>query len=199
VARGYEYDVFISYPHDNEEVRDWVRAEFHPQLENKLSQSMKRAPRVFLDVTELQVGTPYPDQLRDAHLRSRILVAILTPPYFRSDWCCAEWRAMLGRQKAVAADRVPRVVYGVLVADGDCFPPRSAKLQHKDLRDYTVLFSRFERFPPLYMGFLSRMREVAAELADMIADAPPWDPDWPRVKPRKQHSSRPHGTMPRLQ
>ena len=100
----YRYDVFFSYvssgggpPGDTAHEREWSRHNFLPVLRAELGQVRDRKLEVFSD-RDLPFGN-WPNALRDALLSSRVLVAIVSPTYFRepSTWCRWEFGSMLER------------------------------------------------------------------------------------------------------
>src|SRR5262249_8127901 len=99
MADDYLYDVFVSYRH-KEPVLDWLRHHFYPKLQRWLPNVMPRDPEIFVD-WQIEVGSAWPLTLREGLLRSRCMVAICTPEYFRSPWCLAEWRSFRARERAL--------------------------------------------------------------------------------------------------
>ncbi|MFF7447474.1 MULTISPECIES: TIR domain-containing protein [unclassified Streptomyces] len=192
----YEWDVFISYSHKGH-VKDWVRNHFQRELTLSLEDVLPDDPRVFVDY-DIPVGTPWPERLEDALLKARCLVAIWSPPYFRSEWCMAEWVSMRKRQAALAATngRAPTLIYPIRFADGDHFHPDAKNTQQcRDLSKYAHDREQF-RDTPLYMDFQKEMRTVAEEIAAILDRAPEWQAGWPVDRPPALE--RPQSRLPRL-
>src|SRR4051794_13044009 len=94
----YQYDIFISYRRAPP-VSDWVENHFRRLLEEWVGESFaEREPRLFID-TRVETGTDWPLELRNALLRSCLLVPVWSPRYFRSAWCMAELRSMRAREQ----------------------------------------------------------------------------------------------------
>jgi hypothetical protein len=74
--RAYDYDVFISYSHRDEE---WVQGWLLPRLE-------RAGLRVCIDVRDFPVGLPVLINMEQAVERSRRTLLVLTP-----DWAAGEW------------------------------------------------------------------------------------------------------------
>src|SRR5688572_8465137 len=93
----YAYDVFLSY-HCKEPVLGWVREQFQPTLEEWLTQELARDAKIFLDATDIGTGDTWPVRLQHALQRSRVLVPVFSPTYFRRPWCVAELYSMRARE-----------------------------------------------------------------------------------------------------
>jgi len=181
---SYLHDIFLSYSR-KEPVLRWVRDCFKRRLEEWLGETMEETPRIFRDEESLETGTTWPLALREGLHRSRVVVAVLSPSYFRSPWCCAEWTSIRQREKQLglrthAATR--GLIYPVCFSDGDCFPPDVQDIQHKDLRAWNRASPAFER-TEAYHDFLSVMQGVAIELAALLKTVPAWQEDFPMLLP----------------
>ncbi|NNN36846.1 toll/interleukin-1 receptor domain-containing protein [Streptomyces sp. S3(2020)] len=193
----YEYDVFISYSHTGN-VEGWVKNHFHTELTKALWDVLPNDPRVFVDY-EIPVGTHWPDKLEDALLKSRCLVAIWSPPYFRSKWCMAEWVSMLKRQAVLkeANGQAPKLIYPIRFQDGAHFHPDARALQHyMDLSKYGHDGEQFRNTPD-FVAFQKEMRTVAEDVAELLACAPDWQADWPIDRP-DAYVEIPKSRLPRL-
>ena len=89
----YEYDIFISYSHvDNETLSTkeakWVD-QFHRALEVRLNQVLGKKVAIWRDID--QGGATYFDkETMDLLGRVALLIPIITPSYITSDWCKRE-------------------------------------------------------------------------------------------------------------
>ena len=180
---SYLHDIFLSYSR-KEPVLRWVRF-FKPLLEEWLAQAMPAEPKIFRDEESLETGTTWPLGLQQALHRSKVVVAILSPSYFRSPWCCAEWASIRQREaqlglRTQAATR--GLIYPVCFFDGDCFPPDAKDIQHKDLSTWSRASSAFRR-REAYDDFESVVQGVALELAALLATIPAWREDFPILLP----------------
>ena len=179
----YRYDVFLSYPRDGNG-GDWVRNHFKKALRDFLNDELPEQPEIFFDEAQ-PIGVHWPQNMQDALLRSRVLVAVWSPPYFRSAWCLAEWKSMRAREQRVrtqSAQNFFGLVYPVVFWDGQNFPPEARDTQWLDLSDWALPSPEFER-TAAFVGFQKRMREVARGIAHLLAHAPPWQEDWPVLTP----------------
>lgn len=197
---GYEYDVFLSYTRCGGGGL-WVKELFHRALKEWLANEMAEEPRIFVD-WEQETGVSWPDNLERALLRSKVMVAVLSPPYFRSRWCRAEWESMLERHRVLGygtKDHPRHLVLPVRFADGRHYPESAQAAQQRDFTPWNTplpyeVYSR----SPQYLDFYAAVQRLAEEVAKRVEDAPPWDPAWQVVRPPIDPATVPPGPLPRL-
>jgi hypothetical protein len=165
---------------------DWVRNHFFPLLEQRLPDCLpiEHETKIFIDVKTVETGSAWPSVLRSGLENSRCLVAVLSPEYFRSPWCLAEWKSMVERHRVLglATDDNPRsLIYPVRFADGEHFPPEARILQPRDLRKWNSPFPMFSETRE-FLDLDQQIQQMCGELAAMIAKAPAWQ-KWPIVTP----------------
>lgn len=176
---AYQYDVFLSYPR-TKSAGEWVRNHFHHLLVECLEDELAERPRVFFDET-MTIGTRWPENIRSALLHSRMLVAVWTPTYFKSDWCMAEWMSMLERERllGLGTGDQPGLVFPVTYSDGKHFHPIARNTQSReDFKPYTCPVPILQS-TALFVEFHAKMRSLAAEIAQRLDEIPEWQPDWP--------------------
>ncbi len=185
---AYEWDVFISYPRSGQ-VGAWVGNHFAPVLRDCLESVLPQQPRIFIDHS-LETGVAWSDALKQALLRSRLLVAVWTPPFFRSPWCMAEWESMLEREAVLAGGRPPRgLIYPVVYSDGNHFALKAKQTQfRRDLTKFTYPQPGF-RDSVAYLGFHDTMMDIAAEIETHLQTVPPWQDHWPIIEPAVEASA----------
>jgi TIR domain len=88
---GYEYDLFVSY--SNRDLA-WVR-QFHDDLVEDINRFAEFDVFPFLDKARLQPGYVWHEKLLAAATDSAILVPVLSPRFFESDYCQKEVRAFV--------------------------------------------------------------------------------------------------------
>jgi len=92
-----EYDVFISYSHQN---KNWVRGTLLSRLE-------KAGLKVFIDFRDFKVGAASVKEMERGITKSRKTLIVLTPEYLKSSW--TEFEALMA-QTLSPANRNLRVV-----------------------------------------------------------------------------------------
>ena len=178
----YEYDFFLSYP-SRAAAGQWVLNHFYPVLKEEL-ESLDPDPTVFC-WTENEVGSVWPERIKRAHARSRLLIAVLTPPYFyKSPWCRAEWATMIQRQKdaGLGVSEDESLICPVLYSDGETYPDEVKKISFFDFRKWANPDSVF-RSTADFVQFRHKVREFAEVILRRRSLAPPWSDTWPVLEP----------------
>ncbi|HLX56785.1 MAG TPA: TIR domain-containing protein [Ktedonobacteraceae bacterium] len=85
-----KYDIFLSYTHfdDGEQLRI---TKLVSSMETIFRALTGRILRVFLDIRTIDTAQIWEERILHAIENSTVLVAILTPSYFTSEWCGKEW------------------------------------------------------------------------------------------------------------
>jgi hypothetical protein len=180
---GYEFDVFISYRRSGNP-HHWVRNHFLPRLRDCLEDHLADEPKVFID-EEMERGTSWPQRLQNALNRTKIMVSVFSPQYFRSPWCLAEWDTMSERERLLGLssdDRPQGLIYPVLFSDSDNFPPYARERSWRDLKKWNSPYPVFEQTTE-YIGFHQQVADIAMELAKLLPRVPDWEPGWPAHRP----------------
>ena len=182
---GYEYDIFMSYPRAGQ-VGSWVQKHFLPVLRECLIAHLADEPRIFVDYTQ-PTGVQWPDNIKNALLKSRLMVAVWTPPYFRSHWCVAEWCSMLEREQSLAQSGCKPdrgLVYPVIYSDGKHFDQKARETQYrKDLSNFTYPYDCFKD-STAYLRFHDTIMTISQEIEEHLSEIPDWQPDWPIATPQ---------------
>jgi hypothetical protein len=76
MARSRQYDVFISYSHNES---DWVRGTLLPRLET-------HGFSVLIDFRDFRTGSLSVEEMQRAVLQSKRVILVLTKHYVKSDW-----------------------------------------------------------------------------------------------------------------
>lgn len=89
----FEYDIFISYAHiDNQPLdaglKGWVET-LHERLSVRLAQLLGEEARIWRDL-KLQGNDVFADTLVQHIAKAAILVSIISPRYVKSEWCLRE-------------------------------------------------------------------------------------------------------------
>lgn len=191
---GYLYDVFLSYRR-KPPIEPWIKNHFYPELKDWLDSTLPYESRIYFD-QEQETGVNWPQNLKTALLRSRCVVTVWAPQYFRSKWCMAEWESIRKRQELLGfgTETNPRgLVFPVIFHDGKNFPIDASVIQSAtSLKKYNYPAPVFKQAPD-YLKFIKEMQNIADELSNMILSAPEWQPNWPVVMP--EISDRPTSTF----
>ena len=180
---SYEWDVFLSYPR-TERVQPWLEKHFIPLLRMHLEGLLADEPKIFVDSMQ-PTGVQWPQHIQAALARSRVMVAIWTPPYFSSDWCMAEWESMLQREVFLAERGNPQpsgLVYPLVFSDGKNFDERAKKTQSRDLSKLNYHHDCF-RDSSKYLEFDDEVRKIAEDIENRIIVAPEWNSLFPLADP----------------
>jgi hypothetical protein len=193
----YEFDVFLSYTRRGG-ARSWVQENFYPALRDCLDNAMLTAPKIFVD-WEMESGVYWPDELESALKCSRLMVSVVSPPYFRSPWCMAEWQTIWARQEKIiaAGGKRPRLLHPVRFADGKLFPREVLNISYQDFKEWNAPMAADSfRAVPAYRDFYRAVEDFAEILAGQLSVVPDWDPTWPIIRPDPPDD--PPAQLPRL-
>lgn len=163
---SYHHDVFISYRREENTWTSWVDEIFKRDLETYLQQDFGDDVDVFLD-GKIPVSVNYVNHLAGALAKSKVMIALLSRAYFRSDWCVHELDLMIGREG---------IVFPIVVHDGDYIPDDVAQLQSADFAKYA--FPALRGDGPLYAEFWKSLKPVAQQIALAIDTAPAFEMQW---------------------
>jgi hypothetical protein len=184
MALVYEYHVFISYRRGGGDAPDWVRNHFHPRLQRLLDDNVDYDVKIFLD-DSVPVGGKWPQEARDALQRTRILIPVCSPKYFRDEWCLAEWHTMAKREELVAKDasvKAGRLIYPVIFSDSENFPTYAHERRMRSFRDWNQPYPQYQNTDE-YLGFNREMERMVQDLVGILSRVPPWSPEWPVETP----------------
>lgn len=176
---GYKFDVFISYSRRGSAPK-WLMNHFYPKFLDCLVDEFAPAPKVFLD-TGIPHGSHWPEALRKALLHSKIMVAVLTPPYWESSWCMAEWKSMRAREKKLGLTGVERpqgLIYPILYSDSDNFPEEGLELAWWDFKQLAVPEPAFQE-SRAWPDFHWKVNALVQDIVQLLPQVPEWRPDWP--------------------
>lgn len=176
LPNDYVYNVFISYNYSTP-LKKWVNGPFKELFEYYLENALNDDPRVGMFEREAKAGDYWPNRLRDMLLRSKVLVAICSPGYFRSGWCLSEWESFRLREQLLKRDglRVP-----LLHNDGQHYMVQHQVewIQHVDFRECAFFIGDYNQHPK-GIDFEQRVITLANMVAQQVMNAPLFDPNWP--------------------
>jgi hypothetical protein len=175
---AYKYDVFLSYnrkfPHGK-----WVNETFYQFFKSYLEDALNiRETRIFKDTDEIYSGQAWDLKIKNALIHSKIMVCVLSPAYFQSEWCKKEFAIMDYRQVQsgfLTIDNPNGLIVPIKIFDGEHFPPYANSLQIAD-------FNKFSRLglekTPLYTDFQEHLLAWMPNVTHAYNNAPEWNNDW---------------------
>lgn len=176
---NYRYDVFVSYTR-NPIVGEWVQNHFLSLFRHHLDNALGYHPEIFVDTQSISAGDTWPLQIREALSYSKCLIAVVSPPYFRSNWCMEECHTMLAREKLEGFGREGNgkgLVIPVIAGDGKHHPRYISNIQSADFRRFVMKGGAFVD-SPRYLEFQDMMARWTEQVADVVQQAPDWKPHW---------------------
>jgi MinD-like ATPase involved in chromosome partitioning or flagellar assembly len=186
----YEYDVFVSY---DGSMSEWV-AEFVRNLRANLDIRRPTPSRIFTDIREVAVGSYWEQEISTALGRSKVMLALVTPRYFRSTHTVQEFQTFVERSR-LTSGRVLLPV--VLSGDSFHFPDFFREMSWKDLRSLpqSMLKGPSSRRSSEWFRAIT---DIAETVDRMIDEAPPLDPGWPIANAPSSDELSPPVPLPRL-
>jgi len=170
----YEYDIFISYRRMDEDWIRWTNQNFVRPLRSLLRPALGNV-KIFVD-EQIETGTRWPDHLAHALARSRLLIPVLCPDYFNSDWCRLELALMHHRAK----DNPATVILPFIINDGDCFPPEVQAIQAESIHDFANPF--LLTTSPKQVDFTEHLKGCCCpRIQTALAAVPKFDPAWEAI------------------
>src|SRR5262249_25303408 len=156
-------DAFFSYKRDRES-DSW-----HETVKGKLmfwlKQELQRPDvQIFFDSEDIRAGMRWRDRIAESLKRSRCLVCLWSPLYFRSKWCVSEWMTFMRREDMTKRDLVMPASY----FDGESFPPAASARQVLDFSQFASTMPRFWDTDLAVTFEQQRLRPFARDLAAMI-------------------------------
>jgi hypothetical protein len=173
-AAGYQFDAFFSYKRDRHSDR------WHENVKDKLAfwlrQELNREDvRIFFDTEGVRTGMRWSERLSEALRRSKCLICIWSPLYFRSQWCVSEWMTFVERSRLCNS----RLVMPAAYFDGQNFPADARSIAHLDFSEYTSTMPRFWNTKSAVRFEKECIKPFASDIAEIIRRAPPYDDAFP--------------------
>lgn len=168
----YKYDVFISYKNQPGLV-PWVKDHFQPLLQTWLDNELPKQPAIFRDKVSIEAGDDWNEAIRDALLCSRIVIAVLTPQYFTSAWCIAEWQSVEKREQ-LSQDTKDKLLIPLKYSNGPFFPKLATRRQFTEETDFLEVNSTVVSQGSTAQARLeAKVQKLAKLISERLAIAPP--------------------------
>lgn len=169
----YGYEVFLSYRrqwHHSQWMVEHFVPLFEQYLRNEVADRCERDPdKLFLDREEVRPGMNIPSRVRDGIKRARCLVALVSPSYFRSQWCLVEWDSFKTRGQNEDRD----LVVPAILHDGTTVRAAIGDTMWADFDNYTIIGPGFRKTAK-YVTLQKKIKKLAKRVGEVIASAPPW-------------------------
>ncbi|WP_158219812.1 toll/interleukin-1 receptor domain-containing protein [Ideonella sp. A 288] len=188
----YAYDAFFSYKRDRESDA------WHRRVKDKIAywlrlELARTDVRIFFDDEEIRTGSRFSAKIADSLRRSKCLVCVWSPLYFRSSWCLSEWQSFLQREVNYGA----QLIIPASFHDGETFPDTAKAIQTLDFSEFASTMPRFWDTESAVRFEESRLRPFARDLAALIRAAPPYDEAFP-VLIASEHDTQPELPIGRI-
>lgn len=189
----YEYDVYISYA-DSKLNQQWMETIFMPFLKEYLNEEMPYEPKIFYDKSSGSLSYLELNQVKPILSRSKILIPVLSPPYFRSQQrCLGEFLFFKQKSILTGAD----LIYPVLYRNIEPLPEVASSLAYQDFTRFNVVGDAFFK-TSLFLDFQKQFAQFAKVIAKSIMKAPPFDISWSNIKDDQPVIENSISKMPRL-
>ena len=165
---GHTYDLFVSYSTRN---LDWVRP-FYEDLVADINRFADPDIYPFLDKTRLQPGYVWNEELLAAVSDSAVLIPVLSPRFFQSDYCQKEVKAFIDAFGLFSGSAHRSRIMPVKLL---CSAPTNhvlAKLQETSFCTERNDGIPFEH-PPSTMEYKESLRKLAYAIAQLLKTIPP--------------------------
>jgi hypothetical protein len=141
-SREDGYDLFVSYAHEDD--RDgWIRELIDVIQEIQRRFAPARPWRVFFDTHAICTMDDWEKSIGDGLRSAGAMLVLMSPAYFRSDWCCREWEEFCRQEQARGEPRNRIAVLYLQTdlrfqdqTDDDDWRQDLRRRQHMDLRDW---------------------------------------------------------------
>jgi hypothetical protein len=100
--KNQSYDIFISYAHaDNQEGRV---DELVEQIRNIHRENYHDHLHIFYDREGIKTADDWEHRILTGLKQSKVMIAVVTPNYFESDFCRKEWKHFIDQERDYALD-----------------------------------------------------------------------------------------------
>ena len=164
---GHTYDLFVSYSTRD---LDWVR-QFHDELVADVNRFASPDIDPFLDKKRLEPGCLWDEKLLTAASDSAILVPVLSPRFFDSDYCQKEVQAFIDTRGLTSGIAHRSGIMPVKLLSG-------APSDHVLAREQAVTFcAESDGYPVEYLPgtqeYKDALRKLAYAIAQVLKAMPP--------------------------
>ena len=156
----------------------WTKQNFVRPLQSLLRPSLGDVS-IFLD-DQIETGSSWPARLAFALSHSRLLIPVLCPDYFNSEWCRLELSLMRHREKQLdfrTAGNPNGLILPVIINDGDRFPDEVKEIQGKKIHKFAQPCMCLNT--PLQENFAELLKnDFCPEIESALENVPAHDSAW---------------------
>jgi len=163
---AYQYDVFISYK-ANEHTNPWVKG-FKDKFEFWLMQALGGyKPNIFYSPEKIDNGMLWEPVLTESLKKSKCILCLWTPEYFKSEWCVYEWRTFESRWLQLNNDAIIRAIK---LIDEESYHADARARQSADFREFipTVMIENSLNS----LQFNNAIMQLAEDVSASVCEAP---------------------------
>lgn len=169
----YKYDLYISYKRGGV-LNEWVES-FIYNLTSWLEVEMIEPPQIFLNIQDVDSMSSVNSAIDYSIKHSKLLIALLTPAYFASDFCIREWLFFEKREKQ--SMNAQPLILPILLRGGDLLPDHIKRRQLLNASESLMSFTALKR-SGTSKGEYDLLQLVSQSITKMLENAPPFDPNW---------------------
>ena len=200
-SNGTEYDVFLSYARADNTGPGRAVERLVDQLASAYREVTGHELRVFFDQRAIATAQEWSREIRGALQRSALMIAVLSPAYFSSQWCAEEWDTFLraGRERSITYGITPylKILFPVALHAGiqtDHGHPetrrRIREAQHMQHKDFTGVAAGSEPFATLAAELARDLADALEMLGEVTQGSGAWLAAGSRRRPRNRRPSR---------
>jgi hypothetical protein len=181
----YEHHIFISYRHFDRYWVKWTRDNLALPLTSLLRPALGNVD-TFID-EQIETGASWPQSLAQNLSRSRLMVAVLSRPYFESRWCRIELALMHHREKAnkFRTSKNPAgLIIPLIIDDGDHFPTKVTEMQGEKIHEFANPFIRIDSPKQEALAEVLRTK-VCPAIEKALRKVPEYNPSWEKIAHKK--------------
>jgi hypothetical protein len=143
-----EITAFWSYTHfDNKQDEKKIEG-LCKRISGEVTMYIGKPFHIFLDVQQMRTGSKISDEIKKALNNSFLLITVLTPSYFQSNWCRFEYETFRERERILQRNDLILPIYYVAADEIDDPEKNSSNAWHSDLSSRNYFDWRDLRLQP---------------------------------------------------
>lgn len=164
-----KHDLFISYDHSDNQ--DGMVDKILKKTKEIYKALTGEQLRIFIDRTDIMTGDLWQKRLSVALRESRLLLAMLSPSYFKSEWCRREWFSAEHKEEKTNVLQESSLISGVIVPVL-IYPLKRARLSEGEKLLVSIAKRRqwhdFTETKPGTAKFLQSLKGLVEDIIDNL-------------------------------